>query len=281
MKKVGEQLVDLHGPHDHQSLLSQERQLAMLDAYSGNEALLATYRDTFRSWRGKSRELDQIRYASDASEQELELLRYQLDEIDAARLTPEDGDSLQERYYRSSNSTRLAEVAAQAVAALTANDGILSRISDLQRLTRDLEKHDPSVSEKLTSLETASLELQDLEATLTDYAEELDIDPAEADTIEDRVNLVESLKRKYGPAIADIFTRQETIAARLDNIENRSEKIETLAAALADSRKELDAVGKKLTTARKKSAPRLAEESRPSLKNSASNNLPLKSISPH
>ena len=151
LKKVGEQLVDLHGPHDHQSLLSQERQLAMLDAYSGNEALLATYRDTYRSWRGKSRELDQIRNASDASEQELELLRYQLDEIDAARLTPEDGDSLQERYHRSSNSTRLAEVAAQAVAALTDNDGILSRISDLQRLTRDLEKHDPSISEKLTS----------------------------------------------------------------------------------------------------------------------------------
>ena len=79
-------------------------------------------------------------------------------------------------------------------------------------------------------------------------------------TIEDRVNLVESLKRKYGPSIADIFTRQETIAARLDNIDNRSEKIETLAAVLADSRKELDAVARKLTTARKKSAPRLAKE---------------------
>jgi len=260
LKKVGEQLVDLHGPHDHQSLLSQERQLAMLDAYAANESLLTTYRSAYRSWREKSQELEEIQNAENASEQELELLRYQLDEIESAKLTPDDGDDLQERYHRSANSTRLVELAAQAVSALTDEDGILSRVSDLQRLTRDLEKLDPSITEKLSSLETASIELQDLEATLTDYAEELDIDPSEAATIEERVNLVESLKRKYGPTIPDILCRQETIAARLDNIDNRSEKIDALTAALAESREELEGIAKKLTTARRKSAPKLAKD---------------------
>ena len=259
LKKVGERLVDLHGPHDHQSLLSQERQLAMLDAYAATEKTLITYRTTYRTWREKSQQLEEIQNASDASEQELELLRYQLEEIQNANLTEADGDDLQERYHRSSNSTRLVELAAQAVSALS-DDGLLSRISDLQRLARELEKCDPSISEKLTSLETASIELQDLEATLTDYAEELDIDPSEATSIEERVNTVETLKRKYGPTIEDILSREAAISTRLDNIDNRSEKIEALTAALAESRKQLGVVAKKLTAARKKSAPKLAKD---------------------
>ena len=259
LKKVGERLVDLHGPHDHQSLLSQERQLAMLDAYAATEKTLITYRTTYRTWREKSQQLEEIQNASDASEQELELLRYQLEEIQNANLTEADGDDLQERYHRSSNSTRLVELAAQAVSALS-DDGLLSRISDLQRLARELEKCDPSISEKLTSLETASIELQDLEATLTDYAEELDIDPSEASSIEERVNTVETLKRKYGPTIEDILSREAAISTRLDNIDNRSEKIEALTAALAESRKQLGVVAKKLTAARKKSAPKLAKD---------------------
>lgn len=260
LKKVGERLVDLHGPHDHQSLLSQERQLGMLDAFAANDPTLTAYRAAYRSWREKSEELEEIQNASDASEQELELLRHQLGEIQAAKLTAADGDELQERYHRSSNSTRLVELAAQAVSALTVEDGILSRVSDLQRLARDLERYDPSVSEKITSLENASIELQDLEATLTDYAGELDIDPSEATFIEERVNLVESLKRKYGPTIADVLSREAAIAERLDNIDNRSEKIAALTAALAESRKELEAIAKKLTAARKKSAPQLAKD---------------------
>jgi len=251
LKKIGEHLVDLHGPHDHQSLLSQERQLAMLDAYATTDSILTEYRSAYRNWREKSQELEEIQNAENASEQELELLRYQLDEIQSAKLTPADGDELQEKYHRSSNSTRLVELAAQAITTLSGEDGILSRVSDLQRLIRDLEKYDPSIADKVSSLETASIELQDLEATLTDYAEELDIDPSEAASIEERVNLVESLKRKYGPSIDDILARQETLSNRLDNIDNRTEKIEALTLALAETRKELEAIAKKLSAARK------------------------------
>jgi DNA repair protein RecN (Recombination protein N) len=260
LKKIGEHLVDLHGPHDHQSLLSQERQLAMLDAYATTDSILTEYRSAYRNWREKSQELEEIQNAENASEQELELLRYQLDEIQSAKLTPADGDELQERYHRSSNSTRLVELAAQAITTLSGEDGILSRVSDLQRLIRDLEKYDPSIADKVSSLETTSIELQDLEATLTDYAEELDIDPSEAASIEERVNLVESLRRKYGPSIDEILSRQETLSNRLDNIDNRTEKIEALTLALAETRKELEAIAKKLSAARKKSAPKLAQD---------------------
>jgi DNA repair protein RecN (Recombination protein N) len=260
LKRIGEHLVDLHGPHDHQSLLSTERQLAMLDAYAGAEKSHAAYRAAYREWRAKAAELDELRHAENASEQEIELLRYQIQEIDAANLKPEDEQELEDRWRRASNASRLLENAANAAAALNGDGGVIEQLADLQRLVRELEKLDPSIRERTASLETAAIELEDLAGNLTDYAGELDIDPAEAAALEERVNLVESLKRKYGPAIADVIARRESAVARLDSIENRGEKLESLEKELAASRATLDAAGKSLTAIRKKAAPKLARE---------------------
>jgi DNA repair protein RecN (Recombination protein N) len=260
LKRLGEHLVDLHGPHDHQSLLSTERQLAMLDAYAGAENAHAAYRENHRAWRAKSAELDEIRHAENASEQEIELLRHQIQEIESAHLKPEDEQDLEDRWRRASNSTRLVDTAANAVSALGGDDGVLARLADVQRLVRDLEKLDPSIREQTASLETAVLEIQDLETNLTDYVGELDINPAEAAALEERVNLLESLKRKYGPSLSDVIARRDSAAARLDTIENRTEKIETLEAELAACRAKLDAAGKTLSAARRKAAPKLAKE---------------------
>lgn len=260
LKRLGEHLVDLHGPHDHQSLLSTERQLAMLDAYAGAEAAHAAYRDHHRTWRTKTGELEELRHAENASEQELELLRYQLEEITAANLNPADEQDLEDRWRRASNATRLLESAAGASAALTGEAGILERLTEVQRLVRELEKLDPSVREHTASLESAVLELQDLERNLADYAEELDIDPVEAAALEERVNLLESLKRKYGATLGDVLARRDAAAARLDTIENRGEKLAVLERELAACRTGLDAAAKTLTTTRRKAAPKLARE---------------------
>ena len=260
LKRLGENLVDLHGPHDHQSLLSTERQLAMLDAYAGAEAIHALYREKHRAWRTKTAELEELRHAENASEQEIELLRYQIQEIDSANLKPEDEQELEDRWRRASNASRLVESTANAVASLNGEDGILKQLSEVQRLVRDLEKLDPSIHNRTSSLETAVLELQDLESNLSEYAEELDINPAEAAELEERINLIESLKRKYGPTLTDVTTRRESAAARLDTIENRGERIATLEQEVTECRSALDTAGKSLTTARRKAAPKLAKE---------------------
>ncbi|MEO0018580.1 MAG: repair protein RecN [Verrucomicrobiota bacterium] len=260
LKRLGEHLVDLHGPHDHQSLLSTERQLAMLDAYANAEKSHADYREHHRGWRRQTSELEAIRTAEIASEQELELLRYQVQEIDQANVKPEEEQALEDRWRRASNATRLVEAAAAAAAALSGEDGIMQRLTEVQRHVRELEKLDPASRDRLASLETACVELQDLETALSDYVEELEIDPAAAASLEERVNLLESLKRKYGPSLADVVARRETAAARLDTIENRSEKITALEAQLAACRAALDAAGRSLSAARRKGAPRLAKE---------------------
>lgn len=260
LKRLGDHLVDLHGPHDHQSLLSPERQLAMLDAYAGAEETHALYRNAHRQWRQKAAELDELRSAEAASEQELELLRHQISEIDDARINPDDEQELEDRWRRANNSSRLLENAAAVTTALGGEDGILDRLTDLQRVVRDLEKLDPSIQDRISSLEGAVLDLRELEGSMADYAEELDIDPAEAAALEERMNLLESLKRKYGPSLTDVLERRERAAARLDSIENRGEKLEVLEKELAECRKTVDDAGKKLGTLRKKAAPKLAKE---------------------
>jgi len=260
LKRLGEHLVDLHGPHDHQSLLSTERQLSMLDAYAGAESTLTLDRENHRAWRMKTAELEELRHAENAGEQELELLRYQLEEINAANVQPEDETELEDRWRRATNATRLVESAAAATAALSGDDGILERLSEVQRLVRDLEKLDPSVRDRTASLETAVLELQDLEGNLADYAEELEIDPQEAATLEERVNVIETLKRKYGPTLTDVLARRDAAANRLDTIENRGEKLEILAREVAAAREAVETSGKTLGSARRKAAPKLAKE---------------------
>ena len=288
LKRLGEHLVDLHGPHDHQSLLSADRQLAMLDAYAGSENQLASYRETYRAWRVKSAALEELRNAKNATEHEIDLLKHQISEIDAAQLNPAEEQDLEDRWCRANNASRLMESAAAAISTLNGENGILDRLGELQRLVRDLEKLDPSISEKTASLETAAVELQDLEGNLADYTQELEINPAEAETLAERVNLIESLKRKYGPSLADVLNRRDNAAARLDSIENRSDKIEQLEREVAEGRKALDANGKTLAASRRKAAPKLAKEISTQLKDlgfkQSSFEVPLNSLadpSPH
>jgi DNA repair protein RecN (Recombination protein N) len=282
LKRLGEHLVDLHGPHDHQSLLSADRQLAMLDAYAGSENQLATYRETYRAWRSKNAALEELRNAENATEHEIDLLKHQISEIDAAQLNPAEEQDLEDRWRRANNASRLMESAAAAISTLNGENGILDRLGELQRLVRDLEKLDPSISEKTASLETAAVELQDLEGNLADYTQELEINPAEAETLAERVNLIESLKRKYGPSLADVLNRRDNAAARLDSIENRSDKIEQLEREVAEGRKALDANGKTLAASRRKAAPKLAKEISSQLKDlgfkQSSFEVPLNSL---
>lgn len=260
LKRIGEHLVDLHGPHDHQSLLSTERQLAMLDAYADADDALSSYRKAHREWRDRQNTYNELRDAEAASDQELELLRHQLEEIDGANIKPEEQQDLEDRWRRASNSSRLAESASAAVAALGGEEGAIERIAEVQRVVRELQKLDPSIAERTSGLEAAALELQELESSLTDYAEELDIDPREAAALEERLNLIESLKRKHGPSLDDVLERREKAAARLDAVENRGEKLEALKQELEQWRGEMEHSGKALSAIRKKAAPKLAKE---------------------
>lgn len=261
LKAVGSHLVDLHGPHDHQGLLSIDRQLSMLDAYAGATTTAQGYQEQWEQWREKVVELNDFQSAGMAGERELDLLRHQLTEIDAASPNPAEEESLEAEYQRVSNSSNLVELVAGASSLLSGSeDSLQNRLGNLQRICRDLEKLDPSLRDTLEGVDRSAMELQEIEVSLVDYLDNLSTDPEELSRLEERINILETLKRKYGPQLEDVITYREEIALRLDSVENRAEHLEQLEKDVQLARESLDREGAVLSELRRKSAPRLAKE---------------------
>lgn len=261
MKRLGVHLVDLHGPHDHQGLLSTERQLAMLDAYAGAVELSGRYRSAWRTWREKSGALEDFQNSGMASERELDLLRHQLQEIDMAQPEPDEENELEAMYQRAANSSHLSELVSGAIGLLSGGDeSLMESLGKLQKVSRDLEKLDPGLRDTLVGVDKSSLELQEVENGLVDYLDDLNTDPAELLRLEERVNTLESLKRKYGPTLEDVLQHREEISQRLDTVENRSEHLQQLSDEVDAARAVADELGRKLSEQRRKAAPKLARE---------------------
>ncbi len=257
LKTIGSLLVDLHGPHEHQSLLSRDRQLAMLDAYAQAGEEREAYRKVFRSWQQAVFELEIFQNTRNVSEQEIDLLRFQVEEIAAASLNPEEATEIETRYQQSQNSSRLLENANQAVDLICA---AVASLSNAQRCIRELEKVDPSMSERLSGFDSARVEIEELESTLRDYSSNLEIDPVELATIERRIDEIETLKRKYGQSIEDVITYETQARERLDSVDGRDEELQRLTEEVNTSAGKVLRAGKKLSKKRRKVAPELAAD---------------------
>ena len=266
LKTLGDELVDLHGPHDHQSLLSPEKQLALLDSFAHAEETLADYRKHFAQLQSLVAEHATLNTAETAREQELDLLRHQINEITSAKLVAGEEEEIESRYKLASNSKRLIELAAGVSQRLAeADDSILSQLAETQRLLRELEKIDNSISQFVAGHETAVVELSEIARSLANYAEKLDLDPTQLAALEQRVSLFETLKRKYGGSIAEVIAFGERAAERMRKIEGRDAELERLAAEIEKARASLNRSGEALRKLRVKAAPKLSEMIRKNL----------------
>lgn len=258
LKEIGRHLVDLHGPHDHQSLLSRERQLAMLDAYAGDDALLRDYREAFAGWRASVRDYEDLLSSERASAQEVDLLRFQIAEIEAAELKPGEDEEIEARYRVASNSQKLVEAAKAALSII--GDGVLEQMAELARHLASLHRIDPSSEAATAGASVARIELEELETALQHYMDSVEIDPAEARRLEARLDTIESLKRKYGGSIDEILGHLAAARTRLDRIDNRADELERLKAAGETARTEVRKLGERLSKARRKAAPQLGRD---------------------
>lgn len=257
LKSIGSLLVDLHGPHEHQSLLSRDRQLAMLDAYAQASAERETFRDAYRTWQEALRERDEFENTRQITDQEIDLLRFQVEEISGAALDREEVAELEQRYRQSLNGSRLVENANQGVDLISA---AVANLTNAQRCLRELERFDPSITDRIGGFESARVEIEELESTLRDYRDELEIDPADLAQIERRIDEIETLKRKYGQTIDDVLAYEAQARQRLQHVDGREEERERIDAAVEQGRKAVIKASKKLTKKRTTAAPELARE---------------------
>jgi DNA repair protein RecN (Recombination protein N) len=205
--------------------------------------------------------------AESAREQEIDLLRHQLNEITGANLTAGEEDEISSRYRLASNSKRLLELAAAISRRLSeADDAILPQLAETQRLLRDLEKIDPDKSALADAHAACVVELSEISRVLAQYAEQLDLDPAQLAALEERVTLFETLKRKYGGSIPEVIAFGERAAERMRKIEGRDAELERLNQEIESGRSDVERIGHALHKARSKAAPKLADNIRANLR---------------
>ena len=267
LKNLGDELVDLHGPHDHQSLLSPDTQLSLLDSFARAEEQLDEYRKHFRQLQSLLAEQAALNTAETAREQELDLLRHQISEIKSANLVAGEEEEIENRYKLASNSKRLIELASAIANKLSEADrSVLSQLAETQRLLRELEKIDSSIAQFSSAHAASVVELSEIARALSAYAEKLDLDPEQLAALEQRVSLFETLKRKYGSSIAEVIAFAERVAERMRKIEGRDMELERLAKEIENIRAQMNEVGEALRKLRTKAAPKLSENIRRNLR---------------
>ena len=267
LKNLGDDLVDLHGPHDHQSLLSPETQLRLLDSFARSEQQLDEYRNHYRLLQALLAEHVALNTAETAREQELDLLRHQVAEIESAKLLADEEQEIEKRYKLASNSKRLIELANAIANKLSeSDDSVLSQLAETQRLLRELEKIDSSIAQFSSAHASAVVELSEIARTLSAYAGKLDLDPEQLAALEQRVSLFETLKRKYGASVAEVISFGERAAERMRKIEGRDAELDRLAGQIKKVRTQMNRSGEALSKSRRNAAPKLSENIRRNLR---------------
>jgi DNA repair protein RecN (Recombination protein N) len=257
---IGEWLVDIHGPHEHQSLLNTTRQLDLLDAFGKFE----DDRETFKSLLRKRAALESEKAALIIDEktyaQQLDLLRFQVNEITAARLQAGEEEQVEQEHHRASNAAKLLQLSQAALDLLSENENsVLTQAGVIGRTLQELQRVDPSAAPLVTSHEQAISLLRDLQAELRHYADKVEVDPARLQELEERLNLIHSLKRKYGANIAEIVAFGQEARTKLQTLGQRDAELARINAALEKLGTELWSIGHALSTKRRNVIPQISK----------------------
>lgn len=257
---IGQWLVDMHGPHDHQSLLHPAQQLAILDAFGGLEKDREAFAELVQRRAKLETEKASLIVDEKTYAQQLDLLRFQVREIEAARLQPEEEVQLTQEFNRASNAAKLLQLSQAALDLLSENDGsLLTQAGAMGRTLQELHRVDAG-ADSLVQLHGQSIGLlRELQSELSRYADKVDVDPARLAELEERLNLLQTLKRKYGATLADVLSFGAEARAKLQALESRDVELARLNAALARLDTELLRAGKALSAERRKVIPKLAK----------------------
>jgi DNA repair protein RecN (Recombination protein N) len=264
LREIGQWLVDVHGQSEHLSLLRVTEHLGMLDRYARVGSLLQAYSEVYRQIQRIRGELATLRKREQDSARRADLLAFQINEIETAALKPGEDEGLLEERTRLANAERLAELCQNAILAL--DEEMDRRLSATHLLGRaadaleDLAKVDPSMSHENIEAQALLETTSELVRRLRDYLEGIAFDPQRLDEVEDRLELIRDLQRKYGEGIPTIIAYAERAREELDDITHAEERLAILEVQEEEQLHRLGALGLELSHARRDAGARLADE---------------------
>ncbi len=261
--ELGQALVDLHGQHEHQALLHAGPQRDILDAYAGAEGLAEQVRDVWSQLSRTRRRRAEVEERRMRTGERAELLRHQVEEIEAAGLADREEDlALAEEERRLAHGEELLERAGRLYDAIYASDqAVHDRLGGLRRELDALGKVDPSaVGELAELLDAAYYALAELAERLAAYRESIDLDPARLQQVRGRIDTLWRLKSKYGPTLEAVIVAGQQARQELESLDLAESELGALAREEARLAAELESRAKRLSRARAKAARALAAE---------------------
>jgi len=259
LKQVGAHLLDISGQHEHQALLSSSRHLEWLDHFGGDDIwpLRAEYQNVFREYQ----RLNQERKRLDLNQKEImnriDLLKFQLEEIDAAGLTPGEDEELAQERNKLAHAEKLMLHTTSAYECFYGERNGLDQIQEAVTHLEQIAEIDEVMNPLLESIQTAYYQLEEGARQIVKYRDELEFDPERLFEVEERLHLIRHLKRKYGETIEEILHYRQEIKRELEQLEHLEETTEHLDEQLNQLKVQLEKLAKELTAKRKKTASSL------------------------
>jgi DNA repair protein RecN (Recombination protein N) len=261
LRALGDLLVDLHGPHDHQSLFGREHQTRLLDSYAGLDGLREDYSQARKLLLGLEKEHREIHENEQSALREMDLLTHQCTEIDAASLQSGEEAGLLSRHRAAANSAKILQFCGSLSARISGEENsLMEGITEAVRTTRDLLKLDPGTENLAALAENASETLRELDVVVQDYVSSFDADPAALEAVENRLDLLQSLKRKYGASVEEVIAFGEKASQRLSELQGRTARAGELDADILAAQTRLKSLASKLTSQRTAAAKTLEKK---------------------
>lgn len=263
LREIGSQLVDIHGQSEHLSLLNVKQHLALLDRFSMSAELLEDYRASYRTWRQIHRELDQLHKLEHDADRRVELLSFQIGEIESAKPGLGEEDELKEERNRLANAENLAEHGKTALNLLDEATPEMPGISDLigqaMHELQSLARIDPSQASLAEQSDNLAVLVSELTRDLRIYLEQIEYNPRRLEIVEERLEVLRTLQRKYGGSIEAVLAYAEKSRSELEQITHATERIEELTEQEVEIRQVLAGKALALSEQRKQSAVLLSK----------------------
>jgi DNA repair protein RecN (Recombination protein N) len=258
LKQVAEHLVDVHGQHDHQFLLKPSNQLDVLDQFASLADLRRRYHEVYEQLQQAQNRLEELSANRTLREQQLELYRFQAGEIDNAELSAGEYEELSARASVLRNLEKLTKEASATHAALYEADGsVLERLKMMAAVLSELALLDQHLCSIAGGMRDATIALEEVAFDLSRYLDKLDLDPAEAAEVDERLNTLNRILNKYGRTVEETLAHREELGRQIAELEKATDDLSSLHARIEPLKKELHKLGQELSAKRQAAAKRL------------------------
>ncbi len=251
LKKLGDRLVDIHGQHEHQSLLAVELHLEVLDDFARLAPMRAGLKTLYHRYLEKNQELKNLEEEIQRRKERQDLYQYQVKEIDEANLKPSELEELAQEKSLLETSEKRTRLSQELKELLSEQEGsVLTRLAESERRIEELAKIDSAFKPYLELVKTVSLQADELWRVVVAYQEKIEFSAERLEQINERFYLIDKLKKKYGRDINDVLAYRDKIAEELASIEIDSGRIEEIKKELAEIRTQLAARAVQLSSKR-------------------------------